>query len=203
MIGIVQYGTGNVHAVVRALERCGVTPMVVNRPEEIERCDKVIFPGVGHFKNAMDQLNKEGWIPFLKDFALVKRKPFLGICLGMQLLSNESEEGNISGLGFIEGRVVKMLNDGEVKIKIPHMGWNQLHSMNGNFLSKVTQEDFFYFTHSYHWENVQDENILCKTKYGKDIITGVIKNNIIGVQFHPEKSYESGKKVLESFIQLM
>jgi glutamine amidotransferase len=200
-VGVVQYGNGNVHAVMRALTRCSVDPIIVDKPEKISNCDKLIFPGVGHFKNAMDALVSGNWISALEKFAIEDKKPFLGICLGMQLLSEFSEEGDISGLGWIHGKVIKM-QKGDSTIKIPHMGWNQLLKRNGTILQDVTGNDFFYFTHSYHWADVAAEEILCTTIYGTEIITGVKKENIWGVQFHPEKSYESGKKVIQLFLQI-
>jgi glutamine amidotransferase len=200
-VGVVQYGNGNVHAVMRALNRCGVQPLLVDSPLLVDQCDKLIFPGVGHFKNAMETLQSGNWIDTLRKFALEDHKPFLGICLGMQLLCDWSEEGDVSGLGWIHGKVIRM-QKGESQIKIPHMGWNQLSYRNGTILRNVTQEDFFYFTHSYHWSEVATDEILCKTIYGAEVITGVKKGNVWGVQFHPEKSYESGNKVIQSFLQI-
>jgi glutamine amidotransferase len=200
-VGVVQYGNGNVHAVMRALMRCSIEPVLIDSPSKVEQCDKLVFPGVGHFANAMEALVSRDWIPALQKFAIEDKKPFLGICLGMQLLSEGSEEGNVTGLGWIQGKVIKM-KKGNSDIKIPHMGWNQLLKRNGAIVQDVTQDDFFYFTHSYHWSDAATEEILCTTMYGSEIITGVKKGNIWGVQFHPEKSYESGKKVIQSFLQI-
>ena len=200
-VGIVQYGNGNVHAVMRALERCGVNGCLVSSPGQMEGCDFLIFPGVGHFQNAMTYLRDGQWIEALENFALNEKKPFLGICLGMQLLADSSEEGNVKGLGWIHGQVIKMQKD-SLDIKIPHMGWNQLRNQKGGILKEVSSEDFFYFTHSYHWSGVAEDEILCTTHYGREMITGVRKGNIWGVQFHPEKSYEAGQKIFRSFLNL-
>jgi glutamine amidotransferase len=120
----------------------------------------------------------------------------------MQLVAEHSEEGEACGLGWIEGKVVKMQKWADMKIKIPHMGWNQLGRIKGSLLSEVKEDDFFYFVHSYHWSEVKEENVMCTTVYGKEMVTGVIKDNIMGVQFHPEKSYESGQKILRSFLKI-
>ncbi len=201
-VGLVKYGTGNVLAVARAVEKAGGRAVVIDQPNRIHECDHLILPGVGHFDHAMSQLTSKEWIDELSYFVLSSQRPFLGICLGMQLLASHSEEGEVNGLGWIEGRVVKMQKSAEMKIKIPHMGWNQLRRAKGKLLSGVNEEDFFYFVHSYHWSEVKEENIMCTTFYGSEMVTGVIKDNIMGVQFHPEKSYESGQKIIRSFLKI-
>ena len=201
-VGVLKYGTGNVLAVARAVQKAGGSPVIIDSANEIQHCDKLILPGVGHFDNAMSQLVNGGWMEALNEFVMDRGRPFLGICLGMQLMAAHSEEGNATGLGWIEGKVVKMQKKREMNIKIPHMGWNQLNKIKGGLLANVIEEDFFYFVHSYHWEGVKEENVMCTTVYGKEMVTGVFKNNIMGVQFHPEKSYEAGQKIFKSFLKM-
>ena len=208
MIGIVDYGMGNVGSVESMINFLGYhKTKIIKSPEELKLVDKVILPGVGSFDNGMSNIIHSGWLRELQHHVIEKRKPILGICLGMQLLMEKSEEGNLSGLGFIKGECKKFnFSDTAflhrfrgMKLKVPHMGWNQVKLIK----SDLCEEDSrFYFVHSYYVECENKEDIMLETDYGIKFTSGVSKNNIFGVQFHPEKSHKYGMKLMENFINL-
>ncbi|MFH1269627.1 MAG: imidazole glycerol phosphate synthase subunit HisH [Candidatus Omnitrophota bacterium] len=202
MIAIIDYGMGNIHSVQKAVESMGAETIVTNKPDDIKSADKVILPGVGAFDDAMQELKKEGLITALSEH-VKNKKIFLGICLGMQLLFEESEEARVSkGLGFLKGTVRKF----EVKggLKVPHMGWNQLQVRNSAcpLLKGVGSNSYVYFCHSYYPEPKDKSIIATATDYGIEFTSILWKDNIYGAQFHPEKSQETGLKILKNFVNL-
>jgi imidazole glycerol-phosphate synthase subunit HisH len=198
---IVNYGMGNLHAVKNSLHRMNVTPIVSADAGEIHKADKIILPGVGHFSKAMENLTALGVIDALNEAALIKQKPVLGICLGMQLMAKHSEEGAGQGLGWFDASVVKFKPGNSLKFKVPHIGWNKLAITKENPLLKDIPGDAeFYFIHSYHLSVNNTSDILCETHYETDFVSAITKNNIWGVQFHPEKSHEAGAGLLKNFI---
>jgi len=193
IIGIVNYGiAGNVHSIKKAIEKAGGETLVINVPEEFNMVSKIVLPGVGSFKDAMEELENDGFIDVLKE----NKKPILGICLGMQILSTIGfEYGKTKGLGFIQAEVRPMLVDA----KVPHVGFNTINVVNTNEILNGLENDEFYFMHSY--EVINYTNIVSLTEYGQHTFVSAIKiNNIFGVQFHPEKSREAGIKLFKNFI---
>ena len=201
MLGIIDYNMGNLASVYNAYSKFTKDLKIVKNADDLKNLDKIILPGVGAYKDAMQHLEKSGLKNAILDFANSK-KPLLGICLGMQLLFESSEEfGFTQGLGLIDGKVVrfdkeKMGSD----LKIPHMGWNKIINKN-NPLFAGLKNPYLYFVHSYHIVT-SDENIIGKTNYGYEFASAVNKNNIFGFQPHPEKSHNNGLKILENFINL-
>ena len=204
MITIIDYGMGNLRSVQKAFEKYCSNVIVSSSAKDILNADKIILPGVGAFKVAMDELKKRGLIGTIKT-SIEKGKPFLGICLGLQLLFSESEEGGkIKGLDIIKGRVKRFKEkDG---LKIPHMGWNRISAkrkaQSAKILNRVADNSYMYFVHSYYVAPKDKSVILCETDYGGDFTSGVCKDNIYGVQFHPEKSQGTGLKIVENFVNL-
>ena len=199
MIGIIDYGMGNLHSVKNALEFLAIENQIIADPSEIESMDKIIIPGVGSFKRAMDNLHEKNFVDPLVKFGN-SGKYLLGICLGMQLLAETGTEPTISsGLGLIPGSIELLKSD---ILRIPHMGWNGLKIKNDHpILEGVKLGADFYFVHSYAFHVESDENIVAVTPYGYDV-PAIVKNktgNIIGIQFHPEKSQKQGLKLIENF----
>lgn len=196
MIGIVDYGRGNLRSVEKALEKLGYEVKIMTSPEEMPEVQGVILPGVGAFADAMAALEKGKWLDPLKDYVL-NGKPFLGICLGMQLLFEIGEEhGEHAGLGFLKGKVVKFPQG----LKIPHMGWNTLSILSPNRLcDNIPDHAFFYFVHSYYAQSTEQDCIAASSDYGLNFPALVGKDNVWGAQFHPEKSSPWGLVMLKNF----
>ena len=195
IIGIVNYGiAGNIHSVKKAVERAGGKTLVINSPSDFDLVDKLVIPGVGSFKDAMQELENDNFISPIQEFS----KPILGICLGMQILADLGFEfGKTKGLSLIDGEVKLILCDG----KIPHMGFNKINVKTANILLNGVESEEFYFMHSYEMVNYTD--IVALTKYNNHSFVSVVhKGNLYGVQFHPEKSREAGIKLLSNFIKL-
>jgi glutamine amidotransferase len=195
---IIDYGLGNLTSVYRAFNRIGVKTVVSNNPGDIKKADRIILPGVGHFKNGMEQIKNNFFQDNLNDFVKIKQKPIIGICLGMQLMTKHSEEGDIDGLGWINAETKKI----ESSKRIPHIGWNTLEFKNNSPLFKHNDEEAqYYFVHTYCIKNKEPKDIIATTKYGEDEFVAVFqKENIFGTQFHPEKSHEQGLEILTNFI---
>lgn len=191
-IVIIDYGAGNVQSVLFALKRLGHSAILSKDANEIITADKVIFPGVGHANAAMDKLGKEGLIEVIQNL----KQPVLGICLGMQLLCQYSEEGDTKGLGIFDEQVKRFENT----VKVPKMGWNSIHNIKSSLFDKIAPESFFYFVHSYYVPF--SESTIAMTNYQLNYAAAIKKNNFYGCQFHPEKSGDLGDQVLKNFTML-
>ncbi len=205
-IVIIDYGSGNLHSTVKAFElkasEVGGEVTLSNKISDIDTASHIVLPGVGAFKDCMDGLSAiDGMIDVLKKNVLEDKKPFLGICVGMQLLAEKAyEHGEHEGLGWIKATVNKV-NAGD--LKIPHMGWNDLNINGDNLLfAGVNTGDHVYFVHSYHMVCENEKDITATVNYGSDITASIARNNIMGVQFHPEKSQEIGLKIIENFLEI-
>jgi len=199
MIGVINYGMGNVGSVVKALDYLGIENILGESPEALKSVDKIILPGVGAFKDVMNNLVKRGWIDFLNEKVIDEKIPYLGICLGLQLIFQESEEFGLSeGFKWFSGSVKGFnLPDG---YKIPHMGWNQLWKVNEHpVFDGINSGSYFYFVHSFFVAPKEDSVVAGKTDYYIDFVSSVARDNIIATQFHPEKSGRLGLKILENF----
>lgn len=204
-IGIINYGVGNIASIQNMLKKSGINSEIFSEPGEIDNYDKLILPGVGAFDYAMNQLIHNSWIMPLNHFVVEKKKPILGICLGMQLMCNRSEEGQVAGLSWINAEVKKFNTDNSFSFKVPHMGWNSVKVENTNSILFESLNDLnkFYFVHSYFIECFEKKDILSRTIYiDIDFISSFNKENIFGVQFHPEKSHIYGQKLLSNFAKL-
>jgi glutamine amidotransferase len=200
---IVNYGMGNLNSVKRAMSRLRVDSVISSNPKDIAGSDKIILPGVGHFGKAMSNLKELGLLDVLNEVVLIKKKPILGICLGMQLMAKKSEEGNSEGLGWFDAEIVKFQVSDNLKYKVPHMGWNQIIAKKESPLMKdLPEPKEFYFVHSYHFKTANESDVLNRTNYEYDFVSAVEKDNIFGVQYHPEKSHDTGAKLLKNFIEL-
>lgn len=197
-IAILDYGMGNLRSVLKAVEKAGGTPMITKDEKEIALCDRIILPGVGHFKKGMENLNRYGLIDVLNNEVFENKKPIMGICLGMQLMMQHSEEGDAEGLGWFEGNVVRFNVSDKIKYKVPHIGWNTLNFKKSN--SNPDSSNEYYFVHSYHVLTSNEHDILSTTMYDYEFVSSIEKKNILGYQFHPEKSHLAGLKLISNFI---
>ncbi|NNC95062.1 MAG: imidazole glycerol phosphate synthase subunit HisH [Chitinophagales bacterium] len=202
-VAIVDYGMGNLNSVKKKLDRLRVESVITNDVEQLQKAQKIILPGVGHFSKAMDNLSKLKLIEPLNKFVLEEKKPILGICLGMQLMTKKSEEGDSNGLGWFDAEIVKFKVADRLKFKVPHMGWNSIEFVKENPLnSEINDQSEFYFVHSYHVKSNDESIVLHKSNYEYEFISALAKNNIYGVQYHPEKSHDAGEQMLRNFINL-
>ena len=201
MIGIIDYDAGNLKSVEKALHYLGKEVIVTRDPEQLRQVDKVILPGVGAFGDAMAKL-KEYHLDTLIHEIADSGKPFLGICLGLQLLFEESEESpGVEGLGILKGKI-KRIPD-EDGLKVPHIGWNSLHlEHNGRLFQNIPENSYVYFVHSYYLEAQDPEIVKASTEYGVQIHASVEKGNVFACQFHPEKSSETGLRILKNFAEI-
>lgn len=201
MIAIIDYDAGNIRSVEKALEYLGVKVKTTSKKEEILAADKVILPGVGAFKDAMNRLNNSHLTNTIYE-VINKQTPFLGICLGLQLLFESSEENEgVKGLSILKGKVIKIpKKDGQ---KVPHMGWNSLQiKENARLFKGIKNDSYVYFVHSYYLQAEQEQEVAATTEYGVKIHASIEKDNIFACQFHPEKSGEVGLHILKNFAEL-
>jgi glutamine amidotransferase len=203
MIAVIDYGMGNLRSVQKALEEVGAKTRVTSDPSDLKRCNKVVFPGVGAFGDAMKELRRRGLVDPIKD-AIADGKPFLGLCLGLQLLFEKSEEApGVKGLCVLRGEV-KRFRFPKNWQKVPHMGWNSIvnkaRGPGARILKGIPDGSYVYFVHSYYVKPKDKNSILTMTDYGIDFVSGVCKNNVYGLQFHPEKSQALGLKILKNFV---
>lgn len=203
MLLIVNYGIGNVGSIKNMLKKVGVGAIVSSNVEEVKKADKLILSGVGSFDSAMEYLKERKLIDILNEKVINQKTPILGICLGMQIFTKKSEEGKLPGLGFVNAETIKFrIKTINSKLKIPHMGWNSVNIKKDSFLfNKMPKEARFYFAHSYHVVCHNQADILTTTIYGYEFISSFQKDNIIGVQFHPEKSHGFGMKLFKNFVE--
>jgi glutamine amidotransferase len=199
-IVIVDYGMGNLRNVQKAFEKIGFAARLTRNQNEIERASAIVLPGVGAFKDCMENLEKHGLVePLIR--SIENGKPYLGICLGLQILFSESEEfGSHKGLSLIKGKVVRFVPDPEHKV--PHMGWNTIEKEKEvPLLQGIESGDFFYFVHSYYVIPDQTQWVSSLTTYGKPFVSSIWKENLFATQFHPEKSQQKGLRILENFVK--
>lgn len=202
-VAIVDYEMGNIDSVARAVEECGAIAVVTDAPRDFAEASNIILPGVGAFSEGMCNLRRKGLDEILNEQVLGKKIPLLGICLGMQLLAERGfEGGETRGLGWISGKVERLKPD-TPDIKIPHVGWNEVHFFKHSpIFEGIPSRKDFYFVHSYHMVCRNDDNIIATTPYCRGFISAVCKENIFGVQFHPEKSQRFGLKLINNFFSL-
>jgi len=194
---------GNLNSVKRKLSRLGNNAILTSSTSDIANADKIILPGVGHFQKAMQNLRSLGLLEALNEAVLVNQKPILGICLGMQLMAKHSEEGGVDGFGWFDANAVRFKVNDTLKFKVPHTGWNQItKSKESLLINGIPEWSEFYFVHSYHLQMNEPTDILNMTNYEYPFCSAIEKNNIFGVQYHPEKSHDVGEKLLKNFIQL-
>lgn len=202
MIAIIDYGIGNLGSISNLFKKIGVHAEIHSDPEKMQSATHYVFPGVGHFDQGMKNLEERNLIPFLNQKALAEKKPFLGICLGAQLMTQKSEEGLKPGLGWFSATTKRFAFEPGAKLKIPHMGWNELiESTSHVILNNFDSSPRFYFVHSYFMECSNAQDIIAKTHYGVSFCSILGRDNIVGVQFHPEKSHKFGMQLFRNFSQ--
>jgi imidazole glycerol-phosphate synthase subunit HisH len=201
LIAILDYGIGNLKSIYNMFKKIGIESTITSDIIEIKNAQKYLLPGVGSFDYGMQNLKKAPFFNLLEEEVLENKKPILGICLGMQLLTNKSEEGQEQGLGWIDAEVLKFSLVDE-NLAIPHMGWNEVTPTQNNILFKKLVNNRFYFVHSYYVKCAHEKNILGTTDYGKEFTSSIQKDNIYGVQFHPEKSHRFGMQLFKNFGEL-
>lgn len=194
---------GNLKSIYRKIKTENSDIMISSNPSDIVKADKIILPGVGHFGSAMSNIKKNNFWDPINEHVLVKRKPVMGICLGMQLMANTSEEGNVSGFGWFDAEVCRFEMKDRFLHKVPHTGWNTvMEQKDSNLFDRIKNEEYFYFVHSYHIKCNDKRDILATTNYSYDFTSAIEKDNIFGVQFHPEKSHHQGQRLLKNFVDL-
>jgi len=198
MVGIIDYGAGNLTSVIRAVEKLGAIYRVASQPDELKLATSLIFPGVGHAASAMERLRQAGWPEFLLQWAHAG-KPILGICLGSQILLEFSEEGNTTCLGLIPGSVKRFPD--KLGVKIPQIGWNTVDFHDHPVFRGLDPRASYYFVHSYYTEVTYPVHRLGSTEYGMVFTSALGKDNIVAVQFHPEKSGQPGLQLLDQFLR--
>ena len=195
-VAIINYGMGNVASVDKAIKYLGFESIITNDPIEIQQATYIILPGVGAFAQGMENLNKLGLVEILNEQVINNKKPFLGICLGMQLIASRGFETNLtSGLDWIKGDVIKII---ETEKSIPHLGWNEITVTKNSIIKDFNKKDF-YFIHSFHFNVFKRDDIAATVNYGNDYVAAIQKDNIFATQFHPEKSQTSGLELIKSF----
>ncbi len=200
-LAIINYGMGNLNSVRRSFEEIGSDVIVANHPSDLYTVDRIVLPGVGAFSEGMDHLKEGGWLPTLHDVVKVKRKPLLGICLGMQMLATKGYEGfEARGLDFISGEV-KRIDLLGCNQRIPHMGWNEVYQKSTNeIFNSIPNASDFYFVHSYAFVPTSPNNLIATVNYGCDLTAVINDDNVFGCQFHPEKSSKAGRQMLRNFM---
>ena len=203
MIGIIDYNMGNLASVQNAFAKLGEKTVVESDTDKFKNYDKLILPGVGAFGDAMEHLKERNMVESIREYAM-SGKNMLGICLGMQLLFESSEEFGLSeGLGLIKGNVKAFdTSKFDEKLKVPHMGWNRMFTKEHALFENLDEEHYLYFVHSYHVECTNEKDIIGRTNYGYEFASAVASQNVMGIQPHPEKSHKNGLQILDNFIKL-
>ena len=203
MIGIIDYGLGNINAISNIYNKLKIQNIIISSPKDFDKSEKFILPGVGAFDSAMTLLNKSNFILEIQRQIFEKNKKILGICVGMQIFAKNRSKGKNSGLKWINADVRKINSENQNNLRLPHMGWNSIKITNNDLLlSGLEEDEYFYFCHSYYFNCVNQKNILAETNYGHEFPCVIKNDNIYGIQFHPEKSHDSGLKILKNFAQL-
>ncbi len=204
MLVIIDYGVGNLGSIQNMLKKLGVDNVISSNKLDIENADKLILPGVGSFDYGMTKLTEGGFVDILNEKVLIRKTPILGICLGVQLFTQSSEEGTKKGLGWFNAQTVKFNFPNEsIPRKIPNMGWaNTKCNSSSKLFTNMYEEPRFYFVHSYHLKSSNAHEVVCTSEYGYEFAAGLEKDNIIGVQFHPEKSHKYGMATLKNYCEL-
>ena len=204
MIVIIDYGMGNLNSVLKAFHRLGIESCISSSNRDISNADKLILPGIGNFKKGMANLRELGLFDVLNKKVIEDKTPILGICLGMQLFTAHSEEGDEKGFGWLDAHTVKFsFPQNQDVIRIPHMGWNTITIKRDNpILSGIEGNASFYFVHSYHVICNNEEDVLATTEYALELTSSIQKDNIFATQFHPEKSHRNGLKILDNFCRI-
>ncbi|MDO9419789.1 MAG: imidazole glycerol phosphate synthase subunit HisH [Herminiimonas sp.] len=202
MITIVDYGMGNLGSIKNMLKKVGFQCEITSSPDKIMSASKLILPGVGAFDAGMARLNDSGLIPALNEQVLLNKIPVLGICLGMQLMTHSSEEGHLPGLGWVDAKTIRFSFPENSHLKVPHMGWNIVtFPKSSNLINAAEIEERFYFVHSYYVKCENNHDVLMRAKYGHEFDAGFEVGNVMGVQFHPEKSHKFGMRLLRNFAE--
>jgi len=203
MLAIINYGLGNLTSIQNMCKRLGIEANVTADPATIRKASKLILPGVGHFKKGMENLHNSGLKNLLDELVLADKKPILGICLGAQLMTKHSEEGDVEGLGWVDASTVRFDQSKDKAMKVPHMGWSEITTTGSNPLwVNLPAEPRFYFVHTYHFLFSEKNEISAVCNHSYDFVCAFQKENIYGTQFHPEKSHKFGMRVLENFNRL-
>ncbi len=204
MIAIVDYGLGNIQAFANIYKRLGISASSVKNSEDLKKAKNIILPGVGSFDWAMTKLNGSGMRESLDEMVLHQGVPVLGVCVGMQMMAQRSDEGNMPGLGWFEAEVKKFdLSKSSHVLPLPHMGWNNVHPKSESVLFRgIEDAPFFYFLHSYYFSQRNDQDVLATSDYGGNFTSAVQHEHIFGVQFHPEKSHQWGIELLKNFAEI-
>jgi glutamine amidotransferase len=204
MITIIDYGVGNIKAFYNIFNKISVEVKIAQKPADLLNSSKLILPGVGHFDYAMKRFTESGMLNIVNEMVLNENLPILGICVGMQMLANSSEEGNLPGLGWIDARVNKIDSNLLAQTtRLPHMGWNSIVVKKKNpLLNNLNSNSRFYFLHSYYFDSFNEADSIATSNYGKEFTSVVNHKNIYGVQFHPEKSHHYGIQLLKNFANI-
>jgi imidazole glycerol-phosphate synthase subunit HisH len=200
MLTIVDYGVGNLHSVKNMLKKAGVISIISNSPDEVANASKLILPGMGAFDNCMKKLDESGLRQIVEQKAMTEKIPVLGICVGLQMFMESSEEGVLPGLGWVKGRTIRFNPEKmQDRQKIPNMGWNEITPKKDSRLLQNLEDSRFYFAHSFHVQPEEIKDELMTAHYGYEFTVGIEKDNLVGVQFHPEKSHRFGMQLLKNF----
>lgn len=203
MIGIIDYGLGNINAISNIYNKLKIKNFVIKSKNDFERSEKLILPGVGAFDSAMELLKKSDFILEIEKQIFTHKKKILGICVGMQIFANKSSEGKSSGLSWLDAEVKKIDNSNVNNLRLPHMGWNSINFVQNDLLfDNIDNNEYFYFCHSYYFKCRNNNNVIAETNFGHQFSSIVKEENIYGIQFHPEKSHDSGIKILYNFARI-
>jgi len=203
MITIIDYGVGNIYAFQNVYKRLDIPTKIAKTPQDLEDAQKLILPGVGHFDYAMSQLNNSGMRAKLDELVLEKKIPVIGICVGMQMMGNKSDEGQLEGLKWIDANIRKF-DESTIhqRTKLPHMGWNDVHPSEHPLFKGLEKDAIFYFLHSFYFECKEPKDVLATSNYGISFTSAANHENVYGIQFHPEKSHHYGEELLHNFAKL-